>query len=150
MPIKISPFNAHTVQKYGMKKIQELDLEHRSRREPEEAAEVAVEEQVTEAVALAGEFGLDRLIGERGVEREDEVVEDEVVEDEVVEDEVVQDEVVEAEEEVVEAEEEVVEIDDLADLEADELRDLAKSLGVSHWWTKGEERLRLEIVELQN
>jgi len=44
--------------------------------------------------------------------------------------------------------EEVQADDEVTEAEEDQLRQLAKSKGISHWWSKSVERLQLELAEL--
>lgn len=139
MSIKISPFNVHTVNRYGLKKLEELDKQHRAKKlnaTPSEVSEVV--DDVVEEVA-------------------EEVVEEVVVATPVVEEmaeqpepeEVVEESTPSPEPSLPEWDEDPVEDqaegDGLESLSEDDLRELAKSLDIDYWWTKGEERLIDEI-----
>lgn len=122
MSIKISPFNVHTVNMYGLKKLEEMDRQHKEQKlkkapkETEEIEEAVSEEKVAPDIETAPE----ETAGETPLP----------------EWEVDLPEVNEATEESDE---------DLESLSEDELRELAKSLDIDYWWTKGEERLIDEI-----
>ena len=57
--------------------------------------------------------------------------------------------VVEVEVAVEDVLEEVQADGEVTEAEEDQLRQLAKSKGISHWWSKSVERLQLELAELE-
>lgn len=148
MPVKISPFNIQAFTTHGAKKIQEME-EERAR----ERARKTIE---PELVDHAEEETLDEtLVESLEGEPSNEVLEEEVLEEEVLEGtseevlEVVQNDAPE-DYNAVEVQLPESELSDLDSLSEDELKELAKELKVSHWWTKNRERLISDITEARS